>query len=320
MSRWGIIACMICCVCAVPSARADSYPDRPLHVIVPFAAGGTFDLVARVTAEKLSEVCGQNVVVDNRPGGATFIATELAARARPDGYTLYLSPNALAANPALYKRMPVDGQRALTPVILLASQPMALGAGLSFAAQSIKDVVRIAKARPGKLMYGAAGVGSGGWLAGELLNSEADIDIGSVPYKGGNQAMMDVMANRIPLVMTGLPNLLPFMKARRLKILGITEATRSPIAPEIPTIGETIPGYEFRNWFGILVPTGTPARIITRLNADYNKVLESADVKEHLINAGFGLIGGTPDEFASVIAKDTQKFKRLVAKSGVTIH
>jgi tripartite-type tricarboxylate transporter receptor subunit TctC len=320
MGRWSIIACVICCFCAAPGAHAGSYPDRPLHLIVPFAAGGTFDLVARVTAEKLSEVCGQNVVVDNRPGGATFIAVGLAARARPDGYTLYLSPNSLAANPALYKEMPVDAQRALTPVILLASQPMALGANLSFDAHSINDVVKIAKAKPGKLMYGAAGVGSGGWLAGELFKSAADVNIGSVPYKGGNVAMMDVMANRIPLVMTGLPNLLPFMKDRRLNILGTTEATRSPIAPEIPTIGETVPGYEFRNWFGILVPTGTPRHIIARLNADYNKVLESADVKQRLTDAGFVLIGGTPNEFASVIAKDTQKFERVIAQSGITIH
>ena len=316
----GIIACVICCFCAAPGARAGSYPERPLHLIVPFAAGGTFDLVARVTAEKLSEVCGQSVVVDNRPGGATFIAEELAARAPPDGYTLYLSPNALAANPALYKQMPVDAQRDLTPVILLASQPMALGASLSFAAHSIKDVIKIAKADPGKLTYGAAGVGSGGWLAGELFKSAAEANIVSVPYKGGNVAMMDVMANRIPLVMTGLPNLLPFMKTRQLNILGITEATRSPIAPEIPTIGETVPGYEFRNWFGILVPTGTPRNIIARLNADYNKVLESADVKQRLTNVGFVLIGGTPNEFASVIAKDTWKFKRVIAQSGITIN
>ena len=320
MGRWSIIACVIFCFCAGPGVRAGSYPDRPLQLIVPFAAGGTFDLVARVTASKLSEVCGQNVIVDNRPGGATFIAEELAAKARPDGYTLYLSPNALAANPALYKQMPVDAQRALTPVILLASQPMALGAGLSFAAHSIKDVIKIAKAKPGKLMYGAAGVGSGGWLAGELFKSAADVDIGSVPYKGGNEAMTDVMSNRIPLVMTGLPNLLPFMKAGRLNILGITEATRSPIASEIPTIGETVPDYEFRNWFGILVPTGTPRDIIERLNADYNKVLESADVKQHLTDAGFVLIGGTPNEFASVIANDTQKFMRVIAQAGITTH
>ena len=210
--------------CHTQAVAAENYPTRPVRVIVPFAAGGTFDLVARVVSQRLTELWGQQVVVDNRPGGATIIATETAAKASPDGHTIYLSPNALAANPALHKKLPYDAARDLAAVVLIAAQPMALGTNPGFKANTVRELLDIAKARPGSLTYGSAGIGSGGHLAGEIFKSMAGVDITHVSYKGGNVAMMDVVSNQIPLVMTGLPNLLPLHRAGRIRILGITSA------------------------------------------------------------------------------------------------
>lgn len=298
------------------SALAQNFPAKPVRVIVPFATG-TFDLVARAVSQKLTEMWGQQVVVDNRPGGATIIATELVIRSTPDGYTLLLSPNALAANPALHKKLPYDAQRDLVPVALVAAQPMALGAHPSFSARDIKDLIRIAKAKPGLLSYGTAGIGSGGHLAGEIFKSSAGLDIVHVSYKSGGLAMTEVLGNQIPLVMTGLPNLLPHAKNGRLKILAITDSSRSPVAQDIPTIGETVPGYEFRNWFGILAPSGTPKKIVQQINADINKVLAMSETRQRLLDLGFILIGGASAEFAKVIKEDTAKFADIIRRADI---
>lgn len=303
------------------SAFAETYPDRPVRVVVPFAAGGTFDLVGRTVAQRLTEMWRQQVVVDNRPGGATIIATELVAKANADGHTIFLSPNALAANPALHKKLPYNTSRDLRPVVLIAAQPMALGAHPSFRANSIAELMEMAKAQPKKLSYGAAGVGSGGHLAGEIFKSMAGkLDIVFVSYKGGNIAMADVIGNHIPLVMTGLPNLLPQQRAGKIKILAITDSQRSPVAKEIPTISETVPGYEFRNWFGFVVPAGTPGQLIARINKDVNKLLNAGDsgnVRNYLQELGFIVLGGTVGEFTKVIKTDTEKFAKIIREAGI---
>jgi tripartite-type tricarboxylate transporter receptor subunit TctC len=307
-------ALLICAVAALATAnaRADNYPVRPVRVIIPFAAGGTFDLVGRVVAQKLTDLWGQQVVPDNRPGGATIIATDLVAKSNPDGYTIYLSPNSLAANPALHAQLPY-AQRDLQPVVLIAAQPMALGAHPSFRANSVRDLIDMAKASPGSINYGTAGVGSGGYLAGEIFKSMAGIDLTHISYKGGNVAMLEVMANQINLVMTGLPNLLPQLRAGKLRILAITDSKRSAVAKEIPAIAETVPGYEFRNWFGLVVARGTPASLVRRINADVNKVLDGGDTRQRLLDQGFDVMGGTVDEFDRVIKTDTVKFAKVIA-------
>jgi tripartite-type tricarboxylate transporter receptor subunit TctC len=302
---------------AFSGSLAQSYPVKPVRVIVPFAAGGTFDLVARAVSQRLSDLWSQQVVVDNRPGGATIIATELAAKSTPDGYTLYLSPNALAANPAMQKQLPYDTQRDLRPVVLVAAQPMALGTYPAFKANSIKELIDMAKARPGELSYGTAGIGSGGHLAGEIFKSAAGIDIVPISYKGGNLAMLEVIAVQIPLVMTGLPNLLPQYRAGKIKILGMTDSKRSAIAPDVPAIAETVPGYEFRNWFGLIVASETPDSIVRKINKDVNSVLNSGDTRQRLLDQGFDVIGGTPDEFKQLIATDIEKFAKIVKVAGI---
>lgn len=319
-----IIAFLLWCVVNLASyslgwnsALAEPFPKRPVRLVVPFAAGGTFDLVGRVVARELTELWRQQVVVDNRPGGATIIATDLVAKSNPDGYTIFLSPNALAANPALHKKLPYDADRDLMPVALIAAQPMALGAHPSFQVNSIGELIKLAKSKPDQLSYGTAGIGSGGHLAGEIFKSMAGINITHISYKGGNIAMVEVMANQIQLVMTGLPNLLPQQKAGKIKILAITDSQRSPVAKEIPTISETVPGYEFRNWFGFVVAAGTAKQVIRRINDDVNRVLNSNEVRERLIGLGFIVIGGTVEEFYRIIRIDTDKFAKVIREAGI---
>jgi tripartite-type tricarboxylate transporter receptor subunit TctC len=302
------------------AAATDRYPDRPVRVVVPFAAGGTFDLVARAVSIRLTDLWKQQVVVDNRPGGGTLIATAIVANAAPDGYTIYLSPNALAANPALHKKLPYNAERDLAPVVLIAAQPMALGTHPSSKARTTKELIEFAKAQPGKLSYGSAGIGSGGHLAGEIFKSAAGIDIAHISYKGGNVAMMDVVANNIPLVMTGLPNLLPLHKSGRIHIIGITSAKRSAIAEDIPALGETVPGYDFKNWFGFIVPAGTPKAIVGKINASVNEVLNTGNTRPRLVNQGFDVLGGSPGEFAETIRQDTRIFADILRKAGVSAH
>lgn len=302
---------------AATTSPVQAFPAKAVRIVVPFAAGGTFDTVARVTAQRLTDMWGQQVIVENRPGGGTLIAADVVARSNPDGYTMYLSPNGLAAVPTLNPKIGLEMQKSLAPVVLLAAQPMALGAHPSFGPNTIGELLVLAKAKPGALSYGTAGIASGGHLAGELFKQAAGIDITHVSYKGGNVAMMDVVANQIPLVMTGLPNLLPLMKSGRVKILAVTDSARSPVAPDIPTIGETVPGYEFRNWFGLLVAAGTPKALIARLNADINRAAASAEVKQRLLEQGFVILGGTPAAFAAVIRDDTRKFRDTITRAGL---
>ena len=313
-----IVAALLALGISATATATENYPTRPVRVIVPFAAGGTFDLVARVVSQRLTELWGQQVVVDNRPGGATIIATEMIAKAPPNGYTIYLSPNALAANPALHKQLPYDAARDLAAVVLIAAQPMALGTNPGFKANTVRELLDMAKARPDALTYGTAGIGSGGHLAGEIFKAMAGVNITHVSYKGGNVAMMDVVSNQIPLVMTGLPNLLPLHRAGRIRILGITSAKRSAVAKEIPVLSETIPGYDFKNWFGFVVPAATPKAVIQKINADVNKVLDTGDTHQKLTSQGFDVYGGTPGEFNATIKTDTKIFADTLRKAGIT--
>jgi len=300
------------------AVAAETFPTRPVRVLVPFAAGGTFDLVARVVSQRLTEVWGHQVIVDNRPGGATIIATSMVVKAAPDGHTIYLSPNALAANPSLYKDLPYDAKRDLAAVVLIAAQPMALGAHPGLKARSVRELLDMAKARPDSLSFGTAGIGSGGHLAGEIFNSMAGIDMRHISYKGGNIAMMDVVANNIPLVVTGLPNLLPLHRDGRIRILGITSGQRSAVDNQIPTLGETVPGYEFKNWFGFVVPAQTRPAVIKKINADVNQILNTGGTREQLTSQGFDVLGGTPAEFTATIAADTKTFAAVLGKAGTS--
>lgn len=204
--------------------------------------------------------------------------------------------------------------------MLIAAQPMALGTHPSAKARTAKELIELAKSQPGKLSYGSAGIGSGGHLAGEIFKAAAGIDMTHISYKGGNVAMMDVVSNNIPLVMTGLPNLLPLHKAGRIHIIGITSAKRSAVAEQIPALGETVSGYEFKNWFGFIVPAGTPKPVIGKINASVNTVLDTGDTRQRLVNQGFDVLGGSSAEFADTIRKDTRIFAETLRKAGVAAY
>lgn len=321
MDTW-IVRQMLVAFCIagyLANVDAQSYPTRPIRLVIPFAPGGTFDFVGRVVSPPLSEKLGQQVVVDNRPGGGTSIATEIVAKASPDGYTLLLGSNVLAINPTLRKDLRYDSSKDLVPIALLATQAFAIAASTSFRATSVPDLISIAKSRPREIAFSSAGVGSTGHIAAELFMAMTKVRLIHVGYKSGGQSVTAVLANEVPLVFTGFPNVYTHMKAGRLKILGITEIERAQIAPDIPTVAETIPGYEFSNWFGVLVPAGTPARIRALLEQTLLTTLEMPAVRTLLVARGFGIAGATSAKFASLIRSDTEKYGKVIRDANIQI-
>lgn len=306
------IAAACCLAACLGPVSAQNYPTRPIRLVIPFATGGTFDYVGRVVSPALAERLGQQLVVDNRPGGGTILATEIVAKASADGYTLLLGSNVLAINPSLRKKLPYDTAKDLIPIALLATQAFAIGASPSFPANSVQELISIAKSKPGQIVFGTAGVGSTGHIAAELFMSMAKVKLIHVGYKSGGQSVAAVLSGEIPLLVTGLPNVYAHMKAGRMKILGITESSRSEIAPEVAAVAEALPGYEFSNWFGILAPAGTPKTILARLETELLTTLQRPDVRKRLLERGFGIVGASAREFASIIRSDTAKYARVV--------
>ncbi|MBM3357581.1 MAG: tripartite tricarboxylate transporter substrate binding protein [Betaproteobacteria bacterium] len=299
----------------IGAAGAQTYPSKPIRLVIPFAPGGTFDLVGRVISPSLSEKLGQQVVVDNRPGGGTILATEIVAKANPDGYTLLLGSNVLATNPSLRKDLPYNSAKDLAPIALLATQAFAIVASVNFPASSVQDLISVAKSRPGEIAFASAGVGSTGHIAAELFMAMAKVKLIHVGYKSGGQSVTAVLGNQIPLVFTGLPNVYTHMKAGRLKILGVTDQQRSSIAPEIPAVSETVAGYEFSNWFGVLAPSGTPAKIRALLESELLNVIKVAEVQKTLLNRGFGVMALSAPNFASLIHSDTVKYGKVIKEA-----
>ena len=294
------------------AASAQTYPNKPIRLVIPFAPGGTFDLVGRVISPRLSERLGQQVVVDNRPGGGTVLATEIVAKANPDGYTLLLGSNVLAINPSLRKDLPYNSAKDLAPIALLATQAFAIAASVNFSANSVQDLISVAKSRPAEIAFASAGVGSTGHIAAELFMAMSKVKLIHVGYKSGGQSVTAVLGNQIPLVFTGLPNVYTHMKAGRLKILGITDLQRSSIAPEIPVVSETVAGYEFSNWFGVLAPSGTPAKIRALLESELLKLIQMTEAQQALLSRGFGVMVLSAPKFASLIHADTLKYGKVV--------
>lgn len=312
LSMWRLVfAWTLIATLSTNIAYAQSqYPVRPVRLIVPAAAGGTIDIVARVISQELIKSWKQQIIVDNRPGAGNTLGIALAASANPDGYTLLLSSNSVASAPALFSSLPYNTRNDLTPVVLVAAQPMAIGANISFRANSISDLISVARTMPRKISYGSAGSGSAANLAMEMFKAMAKVEIVFIPYKGGNLATSDVLGNNIPLVMTGLPNLLPLHRARKLKILGISQL--SAVAPDIPLIRDALPEYEFVNWFGLIVPSGISGDLIRKLNQDVNSVLGATEVKQILQRQGFEILGGTTAQFARKLQQDIERFAEII--------
>jgi tripartite-type tricarboxylate transporter receptor subunit TctC len=302
-------------------AAAQTYPDKPVRLIVPLSAGSAVDTLARIPAEKLSQLWGQQVVVDNRVGANGIIGTEAAAKAAPDGYTLLLTNDAaLATSPALYPKLPYDPVRDFAPISLAASIPVILVAHVSQPFTTVKELVDYAKANPGKLHYASGGNGSAQHVPMEMFKQAAGIDLVHVPYKGLAPAFNDVVAGQVPVMFTGLSNAPQHIKAGRIRALAIGAARRSSAMPDLPTMQEAgVAGFDYSAWAGFLAPAGTPAPIVQKVNADLARVLAMPDVRDKLTALGFELAPGSPAEFGDMIKREIAKVAKVVKDAGIRV-
>jgi tripartite-type tricarboxylate transporter receptor subunit TctC len=301
---------------AAPAA-AEDYPSRPVRLIIPFPAGGSNDVVGRLVAHQLSQRLGQQVYVDNRGGAGGVIGTEAAANAPPDGYTLLIVSIAHAVNPALYK-LPYDPVKAFAPVAIFATGPNVLAVNPVLPANSVKELVALAKAKPGELEYASAGIGSFQHLGGELFKLTAGVRLLHVPYKGGGPAMQDVISGHLKIVFSSLIQTTPFIQSGQLRALGVGGRVRSPVLPNVPTIAEAgVPGYEANNWWGMVAPAGTPAPIVEKLHGAIQAVLKSSELQQAFAREGATAIEMTAVEFGKYIETETAKWGRVVKESGI---
>ena len=304
----------------VQLASAQNYPAKPIRVVVPLAAGGPGDVLARAVSQKLSEQVNQPVVIDNRPGANTNVGTEFVAKAPADGYTLLATASTLTINPSLYPVLPYDPIRSFAPITLIGSTPLILVVHPSLPVKSLKDLIALAKAKPGELHYGSAGNGSTLHLAGEMLNSLARIKLVHVPYKGVTGAFSDLLGGQISIMFPGAPIALPQVRAGKLRAIGTTGEKRSAAAPELPSLGESgLPGYEVSVWYGMLAPVGTPLAIVTRLHAEISKIIQLPDIKERWATLGAEPLHNTPEQFAAFLKADLGKWAKVVRESGAKI-
>ncbi len=297
---------------ASSAALGQEYPARPVRLVVPYAAGGGVDIVARTVAPKLSELLGAPIVVENRTGGATNIASDLVAKSSPDGYTLLMASPSNAVNMSLLPDVPYDVQRDLAPVSLIGAVPNVLAARRSLPANNVRELIALAKAQPGKLTYGSGGNGSTQHLAGELFKRYADIDILHVPYKGGAPAAVDVMGGQIDMLFGNVLETLQYIRAGRLKAIATTGPRRASSLPDVPTIGETLPGYEVSVWWGIMAPAGTPRPIVDKLSREIARTLEAPEVRERLTAMGADIRGSTSEEFGAFVKNEVAKWARVI--------
>ena len=299
------------------AAAAQTYPVKPVRIVVPFAAGGGVDVTARILAQGLSERLGQTVFVENRTGASGIIGTEFVAKSAPDGYTLLVgSQTTQAVVPAMYKTS-YDGARDFTPMIVIATSPLMIVVHPSLPVKNVRDLIALARARPGQLTFGAA---SGGTphMAGELFKLTAKVDLLFVPYKGEGPAVSDAMGGQISMVFSNLPVVLPLARTGRLRGIAVTSAQRVPTAAEFPTVAESgLPGFEANTWFGCLAPAGTPADIINKLNAESARALNAPAVKERMAGMGLFVVANKPEEFAELLKKEIPRWAKVVKDSGV---
>ncbi|HWZ73834.1 MAG TPA: tripartite tricarboxylate transporter substrate binding protein [Casimicrobiaceae bacterium] len=299
------------------TAAAQSYPGRPVKLIVPFPPGGSNDVVGRMIAVQLSTRLDKPVIVENQGGAGGLIGTEMAARSQPDGYTLLLISVAYAFNPAIYK-LPYDPATAFAPVAMLGAGPVVIAVTSKLPVGSVKELIALAKEKPGELNYATAGVGSFQHLASELFKQQAGVDIVHIPFKGGGPAMMDVIAGNTQIAIGSLIQMLPQIKGGKLKALGVGSAHRIAALPELPTISEAgVPGYEVTNWWGIVVPAGTPRSVIDRLNKDLTAIVASPETKQRFETEGAEPLSMSPDEVGRFIAAETVKWARVVKDAGI---
>jgi len=299
-------------------AQAQNYPTKPIRLIVPYPPGGTTDFVAREVGNKVGELLGTQVVIDNRPGAGTLIGLALGAKAAPDGYTITFGTSAgLAINPALGVKMPFEPRRDFVPVGLMVYVPYLLVVNPALPARSVKELIELAKAQPGKLNFASPGIGTPNHLGIELLNIMAGVSFVHVPYKGGAGAVTDLVAGQVQVMFSGTPQVSSFVKAGRLRVIAVATPKPTRVAPEFPPLAETFPGFDCNTWYGLLAPTGTPAEIVARFNADLNRVLANPGVIQRLLDQGVEATPGTPAAFRDLILAETERWRMVIKRAGI---
>ena len=300
-------------------AYAQTYPTRAVRLVVPYVPGGGTDFTARAIAPRLSEALGQQVVVENRPGGGTNIGSELVAKATPDGYTLLMAGAANAINMSLYAKMPYDTQRDFQPVSLCVKGANVLLVHPSLPVKNLKELLALARAQPGRLNYASSGIGSANHMAGELLKLVAKVNITHVPYKGNAPALTDLIGGHIEILISGVPAVLGQIKNGRVRAIAIASLKRFPALPDTPTIDESgLKGFEATTWFGVMAPAKTSRDIVSRLNVEVGKVLAASDMRERLIGEGVEPVGGSTELFATFIREEIEKYAKVVKAAGLT--
>ena len=303
---------------SIAATPDQSFPLRPLRVVVPYAAGGSTDILARVVGQKLVDALGQQVVIDNRPGAGTLIATEIVARSAPDGHTLLMATPALPVAPALYRKVPFDVDRDFSAVTNIAATSNVLVVHPSVPAHTARELIALAKAHPGKLTFGSSGVGGASHLATELFRSMAAIELVHVPYKGGAVAVTDLLGGRLALMFANLTTVQQHIRSGKVRALAIGTAQRSLVVPDLPTVAEAgVPGYEANNWNGVVVPAGTPRAVVARLQREIKAIVNTPEVRERLLATAFEPIADTPPEFTRYLALERVKWARVVKDAGV---
>ncbi|NYT79152.1 tripartite tricarboxylate transporter substrate binding protein [Alcaligenaceae bacterium] len=303
------------------SAATDSYPDKPITVVVPFGAGGTTTTLARLMADELAKKMGETVIVENRPGAGGNIGMDYVARAKPDGYTLLMGPIGLAINPAIYPKLSFDPIHDFAPISLYGGVANILAVSPAVPVTTLTELIAYAKENPGKLTQGSSGNGSSSHLAGEMLRSQAGIDFVHVPYKGGAQAMQDLLAGQISMLFDQVPAVYPHVRAQKVRALGVSTKERSSGAPEIPTIAEQgLPDFEVNVWFGFLAPKGTPRSVIDKVNTNMVAVLNDPDFKTRMTSMGVDTMPSTPEEFQKYLEAETERWGKVAKESGARLE
>ena len=297
-----------------------TYPNKPIRLLVGFAPGGGTDTIARIVAQRLGEVLGQQVVIDNRAGANQIIASEIVAGARPDGYTLFMASAGFAINPALQEKLPFDSIKDFAPITMAATAPNVLVVQPSLALKSIPDLIALARQKPNQLLYGSGGVGTPSHLSGALFASLNKIRLEHIPYKGSGPALAAMLGGEFQIAFPQLSTGIPHIKSGRLVALGVTTSRRSAFMPDLPTVAESgTPGYEASSWAGLMGPAGLPKQIVIKLSDSTNRLLKEAEITDKLFNQGAEVVGGSPEQFATVVSREIAQWKKLVASEGLNI-
>jgi tripartite-type tricarboxylate transporter receptor subunit TctC len=303
---------------ALSIAQAQNYPTKTVRLIVPFAAGGSTDIMGRLVAQKLSEAWGQQVIVDNRPGGSTVIGTDIVAKSAPDGHTLLVTPAPFAIVPSLLKKLPYDPAKDFEPITLINTTPLVVVVNPGVPAKNIKELIALAKAKPGVLNFGSSGSGGSNHLAGELFNAMANVRIMHIPYKGNAPAMTDLIGGHVDIVFNGLTSALQFIKSGKLRALGVTSLKRTPALPDLPTLDESgLKGFQAVAWNGLTGPAGMPMTAVAKTAESVARIMKSPELAEYLKREGSDPVGSTTAEYTAFLQDEIAKWKKVIARAGI---